>query len=162
MRPLRYVYVLALALWLGGIAFAGLVVAPTTFGVLETWDPGIGRVLAGRVFGSVLARLSLVGYAAGALMIAVLTVRRVLGPRPRHYGVRVILISAMLALTGVSAMALAPRIDRLQLAVGQPMSQLTSDDPRRVEFDTLHRWSTALVMSTLVGALLLLAWESGE
>ena len=54
MRPLRYLYVLALVLWLGGMAVAGFVVAPTTFGVLEAWDPSAGRVLAGQVFGAVL------------------------------------------------------------------------------------------------------------
>ena len=61
MRALRYVYVLALVMWLGGMAIAGLVVAPTTFGVLEAWNPSTGRVLAGEVFGAVLRRLYLVG-----------------------------------------------------------------------------------------------------
>ena len=56
MRPLRYLYILALVLWLGGMAIAGLVVAPVTFGVLEAWNPTMGRVLAGQVFGAVLAR----------------------------------------------------------------------------------------------------------
>ena len=60
MRPLRYLYVLALVLWLGGMAIAGLVVAPTTFGVLEAWNPSTGRVLAGEVFGAVLGRVHLI------------------------------------------------------------------------------------------------------
>ena len=47
--------VLALVLWLGGMTIAGFVVAPTTFGVLEAWNPSTGRVLAGQVFGAVLA-----------------------------------------------------------------------------------------------------------
>jgi uncharacterized membrane protein len=83
MRILRYVYVLALVLWLGGMTTAGLVVAPATFSVLEHWDPIAGRRLAGDVFAAVLARLHLVALAAGSAMLVVLTVLRVLGPRTR-------------------------------------------------------------------------------
>ena len=89
MRSLRYLYVLALVMWLGGMAIAGLVVAPMTFGVLEAWNPSTGRVLAGDVFGAVLARMNLVAYVAAGVMFLVLTVQRVLGPRPSSYGIRV-------------------------------------------------------------------------
>ena len=162
MRSLRYVYVLALVLWLGGMTTAGLVVAPVTFSVLEAWNPTAGRVLAGDVFGSVLARMNLVAYAAAVLMFIVLTVQRLLGPRPRSYGIRVGLIAVMLALTMYSGMIAAPRIDELQAGVDGPMTQLSADDARRVEFDHLHGLSTSLVMATIVGGLVLLAWETRE
>ena len=162
MRPLRYLYVLALVLWLGGMSIAGLVVAPTTFGVLEAWNPSSGRVLAGQVFGAVLARMHLIAYAAGAVMVIVLTVQRLLGPRPRSYGVRVGLLGLMLALTAYSGVLVAPRIDNLQSEVNGPMTGLAANDPRRVEFDRLHRLSTTLVMATLAGGLVLIGWETRE
>jgi hypothetical protein len=162
MRSLRYVYVLALVLWLGGMTAAGLVVAPVTFAVLEAWNPTTGRVLAGDVFGGVLARMNLVAYTAAVLMFIVLTVQRLLGPRPRSYGIRVGLIAVMLALTMYSGLIAAPRIDELQASVEGPMNQLPPDDPRRVEFDHLHGLSTSLVMATIVGGLVLLAWETRE
>lgn len=162
MRSLRYLYVLALVLWLGGMSVAGLVVAPTTFGVLEAWNPSTGRVLAGSVFGAVLARMTTIAYIAGAVMIVVLTVQRLLGPRPRAYGIRAGLIGTMLALTMYSGLVAAPRIDELQRQVSGPMHTLADDDPRRTEFDHLHRLSTALVTATLVGGLVLLGWETRE
>jgi hypothetical protein len=162
MRPLRYLYVIALVLWLGGMAIAGLVVAPTTFGVLEAWNPSTGRVLAGQVFGAVLARMHLIAYGAGAAMVIVLTVQRLLGPRPRSYGIRIGLLAVMLALTIYSGVRISPRIDQLQAEVTGPMSTLPADDPRRVEFDRLHSLSTTLVMATLVGGLMLVGWETRE
>ena len=134
MRPLRYLYVLALVMWLGGMSIAGLVVAPTTFGVLEAWNPTTGRVLAGQVFGAILARMHLVAYVAGAAMVLVLTVQRLLGPRPRSYGIRVGLLGLMLALTIYSGVLIAPRIDQLQAEVAGPMSTLAAERsaPRRV------------------------------
>lgn len=162
MRPLRYLYLLALVLWLGGMAIAGLVVAPQTFSVLEGWNPSTGRMLAGEVFGAVLARMHLVAYAAGLVMVLALTIQRVLGPRPKSYGIRVGLLGVMLLLTGYSGAVLSPQIDVLQHDVKGPMTELTLDDPRRLEFDRLHRLSTTLVMATLAGGLILLGWESRE
>jgi uncharacterized membrane protein len=155
-------YVLALVLWLGGIAIAGLVVAPVTFAVLEAWNPATGRVLAGDVFGAVLERLSLIAYAAGIVMFVVLTVQRLLGPRPRSYGIRVGIIALMLALTMYADMVAAPRIDELQSQVGGPMNQLAADDARRVEFDRLHGLSTTLIVMAIGGGLVLLGWETRE
>ena len=162
MRFLRYLYVLALVVWLGGMSVAGLVVAPVTFGVLEAWNPSTGRVLAGDVFGAVLARMSIVGYVAGAVMFVVLTVMRLLGPRPRSYGIRVALIFAMLGFTVYADRVAAPRIDQLQAQVSGPMNQLPTSDARRVEFDWLHSLSTSLITAAMLGGLALVAWETRE
>ena len=58
MVLLRYLYVVALVLWVGGLITAGALVAPSVFGVLQTWNEAQGRVLAGQVFGDVLLRLT--------------------------------------------------------------------------------------------------------
>ena len=162
MRSLRYLYVLALVLWLGGMATAGLVVAPVTFGVLEAWNPATGRMLAGTVFGAVLDRLSLIAYAAGGVMFVVLTVQRLLGPRPRSYGIRVGIIALMLAVTMYADLVAAPRIGELQSQVSGPMNQLAAGDARRVEFDRLHGLSTTLITMAIGGGLVLLGWETRE
>jgi hypothetical protein len=162
MRAVRYFYVLALALWLGGMALAGFVVAPTIFGVLQAWNPASGRVLAGDVFGEVLRRLYLIGAAAAAIMLIALTIQRVLGPRPNAYGVRAGLIVAMFALTAYAGVVIQPRIETLQQQVAGPMIQLSVDDARRLEFDHLHSLSTWLMSLTMIGGLGLLVWESRE
>ena len=162
MRAVRYLYVLALALWLGGMALAGLIVAPTIFGVLQNWNPSTGRVLAGDVFGEILRRVYLVGGAAGALMFVALTLQRIVGPRPKAYGVRAVIVALMLGLTAYAAILIQPRINTLQVEVGGPMIQLPADDPRRAEFDRLHSLSTTLMSLTMLGGLALLVWESRE
>ena len=162
MRAVRYLYVLALALWLGGMALAGLVVAPTIFSVLGDWNQSTGRVLAGDVFGEILRRLYVGGGAAGVLMLLALTLQRVVGPRPKAYGVRAALIVVMVLLTAYAAASIQPRIEVLQAEAAGPMTQLSSEDPRRVEFDRLHSLSTSLMGLTMLGGLALLVWESRE
>lgn len=162
MRAVRYLYVLALALWLGGMATAGIVVAPTIFSVLGAWNASAGRVLAGDVFGEVLRRVYVGGAAAAGVMFVALTIQRVLGPRPKAYGVRIGLIALMFALTAYAAVVIQPRIEVIQQEVSGPMMQLAADDPRRTEFDGLHGLSTTLMSLTMIGGLALLVWESRE
>jgi hypothetical protein len=162
MPLLRYCYAAGLTIWLGGIAVAGLVVAPTVFGVLQGWDPSTGRMLAGQVFGEVLRRLNLVAYGAGAVMLAALTLQRVLGPRPVGYGLRISIIGAMLALTLTTGLGIIPRVEAIQAGVNGPVSALPPDDSRRVAFDRLHGWSNVLFSATAIGGLLLLLWEARE
>lgn len=99
MVLLRYLYVLALVVWLGGMVVAGGVAAPSIFAVLQEWNPVEGRVLAGRVFGEVLQRLYWLGYASAAVMFVALTLHRLLGARPIRYGVRAIILALMVSAT---------------------------------------------------------------
>jgi len=162
MPVLRYSYIVALVIWVGGTVVTGAVVAPTVFGVLQAWNPGEGRVLAGQVFGTVLQRLQLIAYGAGAVMIVALSLQRLIGPRPVAFGIRVGFVTIMLGLTLYSGLVITPRIETLQHAVAGPMNQLPVDDPRRVEFDGLHSLSTTLFTLAGVGGLILLFWEARE
>ncbi len=99
MILLRYLYVLALVVWLGGMVVAGGVAAPSIFAVLQEWNPVEGRVLAGRVFDEVLQRLYWLGYASAAVMFVALTLHRLLGARPIRYGVRAIILALMVSAT---------------------------------------------------------------
>src|SRR4030095_12251792 len=96
MVLLRYLYVVALVVWVGGLVVAGALVAPSVFGVLQAWNASEGRVLAGQVFGEVLLRLTWLSYAMGVVMFVTLTLHRLLGARPLKYGVRVGIMGVML------------------------------------------------------------------
>ena len=161
MLALRYVYVLALVIWLGGMVILGALVAPTTFEVLQASDPVGGRVLAGDLFGSILARFHYVAYAAGGLVLASLLAMRLLGPRPAAFGVRATLVAGMLGVALYSGVIVLQSIDALQEEAG-PVSGLAQQDPRRVRFDELHLLSTRLMMLNMAGALVLLFWEASE
>lgn len=162
MLAARYIYILALVVWLGGMIVAASIVAPATFAVLETASGVAGRVLAGQLFGSILSRLQMLGCVAGAVMIVMLTLQRIVGPRPAAYGIRTSVIVVMLAATAYASLTVGPRVDALQRAVGGPMSRLPIDDSRRQEFDGLHVRSSALLTVAGAGGLILLFWEARE
>ena len=162
MILLRYLYILALVLWLGGIVVAGGVVAPSIFSVLEAWNAVDGRVLAGRVFGEVLQRLYFLGYAMAGVMFVALTLHRLLGARPIRYGVRATILALRLAATLVADYHVGPRVAAIQARVSGPISALPADDLTRVEFNRLHGLANILLSLTVVGGLALLFWEARE
>ena len=162
MLALRYVYVLALVVWLGGMVVLGAVVAPTTFQVLQASEPVAGRALAGELFGVTLARFHYVAYAAGVVLLLSLTAMAVLGPRPVHFLVRTIIVTAMLCVALYSGFVVLGSIDRIQQEVGTLPSRLPATDSRRLQFDALHQLSTRLMIVNMVAALVLLYWEARE
>ena len=162
MVLLRYLYVVALVLWVGGLISAGALVAPSVFGVLQAWNASEGRVLAGQVFGEVLLRLTWLSYAMGVVMIVTLTLHRLLGARPLKYGVRVGIMGVMLAMMLAMGFYIIPQVNAIQAQVSGPVSALAETDARRVEFDKLHGLSNILFSITALGGLALCWWESRE
>ena len=94
MLALRYAYILALVVWLGGMVVLGAIVAPTTFQVLQATAPEAGRALAGDLFGAVLQRFHYIAYAAGAVLFVSMAIMAILGPRPANFAVRISIIAA--------------------------------------------------------------------
>jgi uncharacterized membrane protein len=162
MLALRYLYLLALIIWLGGMLTLGALAAPTTFQVLERSEPVAGRALAGDVFGSMLSRFHYVAYGAGILLLTTLAAMRLLGPRPRAFGMRAAIVGAMLATTLYSGFVVLKRIDAVQREAGGLPSRLPATNALRVRFDELHQLSTRLMLLTIAGALVLLYWEAKE
>src|SRR4030095_1686613 len=148
MLVLRYAYVLALAVWTGGMIVLGAVAAPAIFQVLPMHEPEAGRALAGAVFGDIIARFHYVAYGAGAVMLAALGAMALLGPRPRHLAIRMAVIAAMLVVAVYSGVAVLGEIDGIQRELANIASstggratpafrtilpsQLPADDDRRL------------------------------
>ena len=162
MVLLRYLYVVALVLWVGGLISAGALVAPSVFGVLQAWNESQGRVLAGQVFGDVLLRLTWLSYAMAVIMFVTLTLHRLLGARPLKYGVRVGIMGVMLAMMLAMGFYIIPQVNAIQARVSGPVSALPESDARRIEFDKLHGLSNILFSITAIGGLALCFWEARE
>ena len=162
MVLLRYLYVVALVLWVGGLIAAGSLVAPSVFGVLQAWNATEGRVLAGQVFGEVLLRLTWLSYVMAAVMFITLTLHRLLGARPLKYGVRVGIMATMLLMMFATGFYVIPQVNAIQAKVSGPVSALPETDARRVEFDRLHGLSNILFSITAIGGLALCWWEARE
>ncbi|MBI1875171.1 MAG: DUF4149 domain-containing protein [Acidobacteria bacterium] len=161
MIVLRYLYALALVVWLGGMLVIGAIVAPSAFDVLPQQQVS-GRLLAGALVGDVLRRFQLVSYGAGVVLLVSLTAMKFIGPRPAAFGLRAGIIMAMLALALVSGIWVTARINRLQQQIGVPASTLDESDPRRAAFGRLHGLSTTLMLINMIGGLVLLIWEARE
>jgi hypothetical protein len=86
MLALRYLYVLALAVWLGG----AVVLSVLTEDVYAAGP---------HLFGAAPVRFQHIGYLCGAVLGATLAAMALLGPRPRGFAYRLILVAAMLAAT---------------------------------------------------------------
>ena len=162
MLALRYVYVLALAIWLGGMVVLGAVVAPTTFQVLQAIEPSTGRLLGGAVFGAILSRFHYVAYGTGALALLALAAMALLGPRPVAFAVRSAIVALMLVVALYSGLVVLREVNSIQREVSGLPSSLPAGDERRVRFDQLHQLSTRLMVINIVGALTLLYWEAKE
>ena len=162
MVLLRYLYVVALVVWVGGLISAGTLVAPSVFGVLQAWNVNEGRMLAGQVFGEVLLRLTWLSYAMAVVMFVTLTLHRLLGARPLKYGLRVGIMTMMLLLMMAIGFHILPGVNAIQAQVTGPVSQLAAADPLRVEFDRLHGLSNILFSIAALGGLALCWWEARE
>jgi hypothetical protein len=158
----RYLGLVALVVWVGGLAVLGLLVAPATFRVLQAVAPATGRLLAGAVFGEVLRLFHLAAYACGAIVLVALFAMKFVGPPPRSFPLRAAITAAMLLVAAYSGVVVSAEIGRVQRAAAGPIGDLAPTDARRVRFESLHRRSTALMGVDLLGGLILLTWYARE
>jgi len=134
---LRFLMLLALVVWVGGITFFS-VLAPNVFAVLPT------RQLAGNVVNRMLPILHWMGLVSGVVFIgsSVLYSRMMTG-FARPLAGRHVLVLLMLALTVISQFAIVPRMAALRTDMAN-IDNVPQDDARRVEFNRLHVWSSRL------------------
>lgn len=159
---IRYLALLALVVWLGGMATLGLLVAPQTFHILQASNPVDGRMLAGALFGALLRQFHLIAYACGGVLLVCLFIMKFVGPPPHAFVARVGLVTLMLALALYSGVPVTRELAQVQSQVSGPVSQLPAADPRRVRFDRLHRTSTTLMTINMGLGLVLLFWYVRE
>lgn len=136
MSFLRYLMLLSLIAWIGGLVFFAFVVAPAAFAVLPT------RHLAGNVVGRTLGILHWMGLISGLVyLVSSLLYAQLTKGMPQIFAGRNVLIVLMLVLTLVSQFGIIPRMDTLRASMGE-IDSVPLDNPARVQFDALHVWST--------------------
>jgi hypothetical protein len=135
MSLVRYLMVLSLVVWLGGLIFFP-VVAQTAFSILPS------RHLAGILVGRSLGTLHRMGIVSGMIFLASSMVySRWTKGAPQMFAARHLLICLMLALTLISQVGIIPRMDLLRASIGE-IDSVPRDNPARLQFDRLHVWST--------------------
>jgi len=145
MSFLRYLMLLSLVVWIGGLIFFAFVLAPTAFQVLPDTH------LAGNVVGRALGKMHWIAIISGIVfLISSLFYSYLIQGTAHVFALRHILICLMLALTLFSQFWIIPRMDTLRAQVGD-FRAVPLTNPMRVQFDALHVWSTRVE-----GAVLLL------
>ena len=157
MSFLRYLMLLSLIVWIGGLIFFAFVLAPTAFQVLPTTH------LAGNVVGRALGKMHYIAIVCAIVFLLSSLIYNWLAEGAIHFFAgRHVLVALMLALTLFSQFWIIPRMDALRAQAGD-FAALAINDPIRIQFDALHVWSTrveglilliGLVVIYLVGNVL--------
>jgi uncharacterized membrane protein len=149
MSIVRFLMLLSLVVWVGGILFFAFVLAPTVF------HPGIlpSRQLAGAVVSRSLGILHWMGLTCGAVFLVTSVIdSQIVNGVPGLLSGRNLLICAMVLLTLISMFAISTRMLDLRNQMVF-IDNVPHDDARRVEFNRLHVWSTRLESTVLLMGL---------
>ena len=147
----RIARLLALTAWVGGIFFFSFAVARVAFNVLSDAHS------AGAVVRGTLTVLHRIGFVAGAVYI-VATLTLIATQRDSHIAraVEVLLVVAMLAVTGYSQFSVIPRMEADRFALGGDVAMAPADAPARAHFDRLHKLSVKLEAGVMLSGIFLL------
>ena len=150
MSLVRYLMLLSLVVWIGGLIFFSFVLAPTVFAVLPT------RQLAGSVVSRSLGIMHWMAISCGVVFaITSMIDSRTVNGFAEPFAARNLIVYAMIILTLVGMFGIASRMLALREQMN-PIDAVPHDDARRVEFNRLHHWSTRIEGSVLVLGLALL------
>ena len=147
--PLR---LLLLGLWLGAALFFSAAVAPALFGVLR----GAGLANANELAGTTVTRLLRIINQGGFEIALLLFVTAFFVNRNRSRLARyaeVISLAIMAIMTGVGHWVIAARMSALRAAMQLPIDHIAPDDPRRIAFNNLHRYSVLLLSIAMCAAV---------
>jgi uncharacterized membrane protein len=150
MSFLRYLMLLSLVVWIGGLIFFAFVLAPTAFQVLPDTHH------AGNVVGRALAKLHWIAIASAIVfLLSSLLYNRLADGTAHVFAMRHVLICVMLGLTLFSQFWIIPRMDTLRASVGD-FAAVPLTDSQRVQFDALHVWSTRVESAVLLLGLVVI------
>ncbi len=152
----RFGRLLALVLWIGGIAFFAFAVAPVAFGRLSSAHE------AGLVVGGTLRVLHLLGLCCGGgfLLLSLLRSKRVTSQA--LVVAEFVLALGMMALTAYSQFRVLPAMEVYRTAAGGDVGAADATNPSRRGFERLHTMSERVEGAVLLCGLLLLLGVAAE
>jgi len=148
---LNFVKLILLSAWLGATLFFGAVVAPAAFGVLRSFGLTNASEIAGSIVTRCLSVVNITGFIIGLFMIVCFF----LGARRKGLRFLLELLSAgvFVLATGIGHWVIAARMHALRVAMSLPIDQVRPDDPRRIEFNSLHVYSVNTLLLAMIAAL---------
>jgi hypothetical protein len=148
----RHLRQLLLGMWLGAALFFGAAVAPALFNVLRGAGLNNANELAGSIVTRLLAVLNRGGFEIGLFL---LVTAFFVGRRRARWArwAEVISLSIMAIMTAVNHWFISARMVMLRAAMGGVIDQVSPFDPRRVLFDSLHKYSVIAMGVAMIAAL---------
>ncbi len=142
---LRFLQLLAITVWVGGLCFFAFVLAPTAFGVLPNFHE------AGLVVGASLKVFDKVELGCGAIFLLATAAKFLRAQRSRTLlGVELGLAVLMVVATAFLQYRIIPPMDRDQAQVGGDINAVAPTNPARIEFEKLHERSERVAGVTLL------------
>jgi uncharacterized membrane protein len=157
MSFLRFLILLSLVAWIGGLIFFAFVLAPTVFA------PGVlpNTHLAGNIVGRALGKLHWIAIVSGLIFLgSSLLYSRMTDGTTHIFALRHVLVCGMLVLTLLSQFWILPRMDTLRATVSD-FATVPLDSSIRAQFDALHVWSTRVEGAVLLLGLVAIYLTAG-
>lgn len=150
---LKTISLLLLGLWLGAAIFFSAAVAPNVFGVLRGAELPNAATLAGSIVTRLLSIINQGGFEI-ALFLLVITFFTTRGQRPLRRIGEMLSLAVLAMMTALGHWVVGARLATLRAAMQLPVDQIAPSDPRRIEFDSLHGYSVAMLGIAIIAALL--------
>ena len=150
---LRTFSLLLLGLWLGAAIFFSAAVAPGVFAVLREAGLANASSLAGSIVARLLATVNRGGFEV-AVFVLVMSYFLTQGQTRLRKAVQMISLAIMAIMTGVAHWVVGARLATLRALMQVPVEQIALTDPRRIEFDRLHRYSVAMLAVAMIAGLI--------
>lgn len=143
LNTFRFVLLLCIVVWVGGLVFFTFFVAPSVFKVLP-------RELAGALVADIFPKYWAMGYVAGVLSLAsLLAVSFIVKAFP---AARILLLAFMTALTFYSGLVIAPEARAVQEEIRAATEPAKAAELRE-EFRAIHLRSYALNMAVMAAGV---------
>lgn len=155
MRGQKFLRALGLFLlggWLGAALFFSAAVAPSVFSVLRGAGLPNANGLAGSIITSLLRIVNHTGFEI-SIFLMVMSYFITYGQKLWIRLAEMISLAIMAIMTGIGQWVIAARMSALRAAMQLPIDQIPRDDPRRIAFDGLHRYSVAALSVAIIAAL---------
>jgi len=142
---------LLLSSWLGAAIFFSSVVAPTAFGTLRSLKVANVNEVAGAIVNRALAVINVSG-ALISLFLLALTLTAERKNLKKSVVAGSVALAVMAAATAAGHLVIAARMHALRLAM-VTIDLVSPDDPRRIAFNNLHRYSVISLMVAMLAAV---------
>ena len=147
---MKWLYLMALIIWLGEVIFFSFVAAPSIFATFPTPE-------AGRAVGAIFPTYYRIGYGCGIILLIGAVVLTGAAVARGWWAVNIVLAAVMLALTLYAGVIIQPRVAALSPQIHTPTATAAVKD----EFSRLHRLAVVLNGVVLLCGLAVSAITAG-